>query len=764
MSAFASQTDLYPSLSLRDLLLARDRYHSQLSELRNVVSTAVGRYRIRRGDWYDANPPWIQRPHDYKRIEGARTFANSVVRPWSWPAVLVFVHTWKEPSEFKDRPYDMVPQALFLPDGRGVPTCVIWLEEVSANDFQAPQLNFPDSFIGGGFLVESLREGRFRFGSVGCLVTDGCRTYALTNRHVAGEPGAEILARLGGKRTRIGIAAPTSLGKKALDVVYEGYPGTNTLLNLDAGLIEVDDIDRWTTQVYGLGELGEPVNLSATNLSLHAIDQRVVAFGGASGQLEGQIVGLFYRYKSMGGVDYVTDVVIATDENGRSTLPGDSGTLWCWEEDLPQATDSYAAPGSQRSPSRNSSDQKEKIRRPLAVQWGGHALVEGKGQWKKYRSLALASFISTICREFDIDILRGWNTGLPEYWGARGHYSVAYHATFLTRGKLGGLIEANRTNISKDEARLLSGDSIQDDSNEFVPLTNVPDEVWKFSPKQVKGGRPNRDNPMHYADVDQPYPVGHHWAGKNLLKVILEDEQRLTPQVFWDYYRLTHAPNQGSLPFRVWQIFDVAVEARQAQDWVRFICACGILGHYVGDASQPLHGSFLADGYPAEGEKKKRGAGVHSGYEKTMIDRKRQALHDGVNAELADKHATGGIASGKEAAIEVVKLMAESQDQIPPSEIVDTYLEDKSSSALWAALGKRTVLRIAASSKLLARLWTSAWEAGGDDADVPQEDLGDVGQKALSDLYRDDNPEFLPSMTLRELAVELGFDPIDETP
>jgi hypothetical protein len=762
VSAFASQTDLYPSLSLRDLLLARDRYHAQLSELPNVVSTAVGRYRIRKGDWYETNPPWIKRPPGYPRTEGARTFANSIITRWSWPAVLVFVRVWEEPSTFKDRASEMVPQTLFLPDGRGVPTCVIWLEQVPANDFQAPQFNFPDSFVGGGFLVESLREGRFRFGSIGCLVTDGCRTFALTNRHVAGEPGAEILAQLGGKRTRVGVAAATNLGKKPLDTVYAGYPATDTILNLDAGLIEIDNIDRWTTQVYGLGELGEPVNLSATNLSLQAIDQAVVAFGGASGRLAGRIVGLFYRYKSMGGVDYVTDVVIGTDEGQRSTLPGDSGTLWCWEEPPAKEESAAGEPDTQATENQEQPKDSRLVRRPLAVQWGGHAFEEASGQWRKYRSLALASFVSTVCRELDIDIVRGWNTGLPEYWGARGHYSVAYHATFVVRGKLGELIEANRANISKDEKRLLSGDSIQDDPNDFVPLTNVPDEVWKFSPKQVKGGRPNRDNPMHYADVDQPYPQDHKWAGKTLLEVILADKRRLTPQIFWDYYRLTSAPNKGSLPFRVWQIFDAAVEARQAQDWVRFVGACGILGHYVGDASQPLHGSFLADGYPIKDKKEKRGAGVHSGYEKTMIDRNRQTLHDGVNAKLANEHATGGVATGKAAAFEIIKLMAESQDEIPPSEIVDAYLEDKSSSALWKALGDRTVGRIAAASRLLARLWTSAWEAGGGDADVPQTALIDVTQQALSDLYRDDNPEFLPSMPLRELAEELGFPPIQD--
>ena len=41
----------FTSLSLRDLLDARDAYHVHLSHLENVVATAVGRYLFRDGDW-----------------------------------------------------------------------------------------------------------------------------------------------------------------------------------------------------------------------------------------------------------------------------------------------------------------------------------------------------------------------------------------------------------------------------------------------------------------------------------------------------------------------------------------------------------------------------------------------------------------------------------------------------------------------------------------------------------------------------------------
>src|SRR5262249_60519870 len=88
-------------------------------------------------------------------------------------------------------PDQMVPRALFLPDGRVVPTCVVRVEEQDAPAASADTPSFPRGLIGGGFALTSSLQGRDRLGSVGCLVTDGHLTYALTNRHVAGEAGGK---------------------------------------------------------------------------------------------------------------------------------------------------------------------------------------------------------------------------------------------------------------------------------------------------------------------------------------------------------------------------------------------------------------------------------------------------------------------------------------------------------------------------------------------------------------------------------------------
>src|ERR1700720_1745651 len=110
----------FDQLSLRDLLDARDQYHIQLMQHPNVVATALGRYRIRKGDSWPTE-------RGAGKIHGkyARTLENSEVRYYSWPAILVFVRKWESLEELAERPGGLVPRTFYLPDGRSVPVCVI---------------------------------------------------------------------------------------------------------------------------------------------------------------------------------------------------------------------------------------------------------------------------------------------------------------------------------------------------------------------------------------------------------------------------------------------------------------------------------------------------------------------------------------------------------------------------------------------------------------------------------------------------------------
>ncbi|MES1213827.1 MAG: hypothetical protein ABUL64_04495, partial [Singulisphaera sp.] len=171
----------FDSLSFRDLLEARDAYHVHLMNHPHVLATAIGRYLIRSEDsWPDASGYAKTKSH------GPRTLANSEVRPYSWPAILVFVDEWVEPEQFgKGGKYDaneIVPKTLYLPDGRKIPVCVVLVEKVAKSLPAPPDVPFPLNNIGGGNPVLANVQGREYLATIACLVSDGHKTYALTNR------------------------------------------------------------------------------------------------------------------------------------------------------------------------------------------------------------------------------------------------------------------------------------------------------------------------------------------------------------------------------------------------------------------------------------------------------------------------------------------------------------------------------------------------------------------------------------------------------
>ena len=192
----------FHNLSIRDLLEAREAYHVHLAHKPNVFATAIGLYLIR-----DSDKDTRRADATEDEPSGERTLRNSSHKRWSWPCVLVFVRQWEERASFAEEPDEMVPRYLYLPDGRVIPTCV-----VVANRDQTPRVaptppDFPSDLLGGGFPSFAAVQGRQHLSSIGCLVTDGDVTYALTNRHVAGPVGREIITRVEGREVRIGLSA-----------------------------------------------------------------------------------------------------------------------------------------------------------------------------------------------------------------------------------------------------------------------------------------------------------------------------------------------------------------------------------------------------------------------------------------------------------------------------------------------------------------------------------------------------------------------------
>jgi hypothetical protein len=173
------------------------------------------------------------------------------------------------------------------------------------------------------------------------------------------------------------------------------------------------------------------------------------------------------------------------------------------------------------------------------------------------------------------------------------------------------------------------------------------------------------------------------------------------------------------------------------------------VAHYVGDACQPLHISFMFNGEPVvgdDGKTTKRGNGVHSAYESTMLTQHSVELLDLLKEEL-DKPATAITppSNGNKAAIAVVELMKRAFDTIKPVDIVDAFEAEKD---LWEEFRDPTVALIADGARTLAAIWRGAWNAGKGNQ-IDDSELVTADTKALIKLYG--NTKFVPSLRLKDI-------------
>lgn len=755
----------YSHLSLSDLMTARDLYHVFLMRHRNLVATAIGRYRIRKTDsWPNAK----KRHHG----TGPRRIDNSEVRPYSWPCILAFVEKWEDAKDFADRPSDMVPSTLFLPDGRSVPVCIIEAPKESTTEIAARNIQYPINNIGAGNPVVARVQGNEYVATVGCLVSDGHRVYAMTNRHVTGDAGEVVWSRIDGQLERIGVSSSKQLTRLPMSALYPNLPASDAFVNLDIGLIDVDDVSRWTTDVRGIGQVGRMVDYSSANLSLSLIGCHVRGIGAASGDMRGEIHGLFYRYKTGGGFEYVADLFIGPRTGHASerkknverppdfaTLPGDSGTMWMLEP--------TSANGSR--PPQGDKETRASDYRPIALEWGRNMLYSADRALPQ--SYALVTLLSKVCALLEVDPVRGWNVDQTDTWGALGHFSIAARAPLALSGrypKLDKLLENNALIISHDDETLQQGDFKGMGRADFVPIADVPDFFWK--PRVGKQGHTRAsEGPNHFADMDQPNP-----DGKTLLD-LAQDDAFIDPDKWEAFYDSVRdilkgeriAPvHRGLLPFRVWQLFDAMVGFAADDQPGKFVCAAGVLTHYLGDACQPLHISYLHDGDPErpvthtftkgkkEGSEETRpmGQGVHSAYEDAMVFAHREDILAGLKKTPRVK-ANELVATGFEAARKTIELMRNTFALIPPPELVQTYIDTgkggkAATNALWKAFGKQTISVMQDGAHLVAVIWESAWEAGQGEAKVSSAAAlsKDASMKIVSD------PDFVPSVTVDKIG------------
>ncbi|WP_050425892.1 hypothetical protein [Bradyrhizobium tropiciagri] len=775
----------FANLSVHDLLEARDTYHYHLLSKANVVGTAIGLYLIRKDEAWPTRKGEGKTPPNKKTY--ARTLSNSEVRDYSWPCILAFVRSWANEDAFgpagRYDPAQIVPKTLYLADGRAVPVCVVQADQAGSDTSAtySPPGILPAHKLGGGSPIIVRVQGAEYSATAGCLVSDGHLTYALTARHACGEADTRIFSYLRSGEVEIGASSANQLTRKPFSEVYPDFPGRRSYVALDVGLVRLDQVDDWTSNTYGLPPVGPLGDVHEKNLSLRLIDQPVLGRGATSGLVRGTIKALFYRYRSVGGYDYVGDFLISPAE-GLATRHGDSGMVW----HLDATTEDDAA---------NPKPLPKRDLRPLAVAWGGQVFEESGVR----SAFSIATSLSNVCKLLDVELVTDQSRGVSGYWGRTGHYSIAAFAVALVGDTdLRDFLNRNLGILSFDLDTIAEkgfDKSVGQLGDNFVPLADVPDEIWKKLDHGKNGREGGRDvsagphgsdgpeHPNHYADIDGE--IGPH---KTFRAACLADDSNLTVDAWLQYYETMAAKakadgdedgarrhrnklKQGLLPFRVWQFFDAMVAFVENKDVVGFLTAAGAAAHYMGDASQPLHGSVYSDGdasrtvtrhHPRTGEDEEvsYGSGVHSAFETAMIADKAAQLFPLIKQELSGPggHALPLLTSGKAMAKATVELMDKVAGILEPMRILDSYEQAGAGTrkatldGMWKDLGDDTAQVMALGARYLAMLWESAW-VHGKGSDIPVRNLTDQNPQDVRARYI--QTSFVPSLTLDKIGDEL---------
>lgn len=727
----------FSALSLKDLLEARDAYHVQLANLPNVIGTALGRYLIR------ANDPRADDPRSKAPASPTeRRIDQVVIRSWSWPAVLVFVDRWRSPDDFRSNPEDYIPPRLYLSDGRMVPTCVVAAPPLLRSERTIERPRFAQGQIAVGNALMRDAQAQERIGTLSCLVSDGANVFALTSAHVVGEEGQEIHSFDDrGHPIAVGFEARKRSGAVPFHEAYPSWSSTRAFINVDAGLVQLTDIAQWDARLLTQQRMGPVIDLSVDTLNLDLIGCPVVGFGAASGRMQGQIAALFYRYRTLGGADYMADLLIGPREADATvaTRPGDSGALWLW--------DAAADPGVDQEDPQTQQAVMEP--RPLAIQWGGYMAGGGPGA-QTGRQFALATSLSLACRLLGVEVIRDLGYERGEFWGKTGHYKVAWSACEMVRDPaLRELLMKNQDRISLSDEHLTSGEGIPRDRDKtFIALADVADLYWRTA-------RPN-DAANHFADMDSADGQDPDHPGK---KITLLDAWRRDPRSrttdYWNrYYDLAGVANKhkGALPFRAWEIYEKLVQYARNAQLTEFVCAAGCVAHYLGDACQPLHVSYLHHGTPGDPTE----TPVHSTYETKMLDRHINELVEGVNQALEGKVIGKPFTGGAAAADHTVAVMAATLEILHPQEIIEVFDANPGGNrldAMWESLGDRTIQCIVEGVVGLAEYWESAWMEGRRSADARElpDSMPEIDELDLMQLYRDKT--FLPSKFLNDMKL-----------
>lgn len=266
----------------------------------------------------------------------------------------------------------------------------------------------------------------------------------------------------------------------------------------------------------------------------------------------------------------------------------------------------------------------------------------------------------------------GLSSQISYAWGFKGHQSVNRVAiSMVASPKVKKFLEANQAQV--------------------VEFSNTPDTKWKGGEAREK------ERPMHWFEMDA--------YGKNRFGSALSDLPFTKAE---DELGKDYVSKYGLAMWRISDFYVQLTEALQKKDFKRAVQVAGVMGHYVGDMTQPMHATSDYDGQSINKP------GSHKYYETTLVDQiDGSHLFDSVQ-KVAGERRTGleRSLSNELSAADLRKITwVEATDSFDAVAAVYDRFDQETPEDTW--LKGDLMPRIGRAAALLGKVWDAAFSAAG---------------------------------------------------
>ncbi len=205
-------------------------------------------------------------------------------------------------------------------------------------------------------------------------------------------------------------------------------------------------------------------------------------------------------------------------------------------------------------------------------------------------------------------------------WGGRGHHTICDAAVYLTQEK--GL-----------------RDYLKAKPHIMGYLCNIPDTYWR----EISGEFNKLGNPTHFVDLEllgvkpEEFPTDYksiiqNYTGKENPLEKGKTIKSVPSEVGSNWWRADQFYRRATANAEAWKATPTPQNKQEEQDEnlpfnkfaADFVINLGVMGHFVGDNSQPYHTSVDYDGW-LSGH-----GGIHAYYEETMVTAQDSKLLDEV--------------------------------------------------------------------------------------------------------------------------------------